>query len=181
MGGDGEGLPSAIVADVLFKLTRWIRGKKGLPNLKAALLPYAMAALQDDTLPQSHGIKLVRVLSFLGQVAVPHLVAWLGLLERPLSCHNQWKAEELRTREFSARVHLAARFAISDRGGPSVARVEELCKLRASLGRDAKVASVEDRTLLEAFRAEARASLQSLKEHSDDCHIRYAADRALRR
>lgn len=151
-------------------------------NLKAAFRPHVFEVLA-STGPQPRGRRRCwkfDVLSWLGPNAVPHLVSWLAHLERPLL--PQWRrcAELLRSYPDSPRVCLAAKSALSDRGGPSVARVDELAQLRRSLGRNIACAAPEERWTLEDLRNRAFAALCDLHEHSADCKVRYAAARALK-
>merc|ERR1711957_450971 len=97
-------------------------------HLKAALLPCSLEVLRHDDLPVRRRGRgdICQIFGWMGTVAVPHLVAWIVLLERPLKMCLQWRAEALRRDHDNARVRLAAKNALNDKGGESVARTNEL-------------------------------------------------------
>ncbi|CAJ1339110.1 unnamed protein product [Effrenium voratum] len=106
-------------------------------------------------------------------------VSWLHLQPRPLQGPVRARVDMLRRLSDSARVRLAARVALADRGGASVARVEGLSALMHALQRDAAAAGADCTALLE-LREEVSSRIRELAEQGD-AKVRYAADRALRR
>jgi len=181
----GEPLQAPAAEEVLDALGQRLGWASAHEGLRTALVPHAMGALASDEAACGRSGRLCRIFGWLGAAAAPHLVAWLGLLERPVPPRLARRVEQLGRFHASARVRLAAKRALRDGGGPSVARVEELAELRASLGRDLKAgcrgaAGLRKRSL-EALRASACAALRELGERAGDARVRYAASRALRR
>lgn len=187
---EGRRLPPAAAADVLNQLRqrhprasgRWGCGC-GVPGcgcgtavLRAALLPLAV-----ERLLEGQAGRLVPLFEWLGEEAVPRLVAWLGLLDRPLAPQLRGTAEQFRKHD-SARVRLAARAALDGRGARSAARAEELACLRAGLRRSAAAAgAAEERAALEELAAAFSEKLRELAERGESPKACYAARRALRR
>ncbi|CAE7360501.1 ECE2 [Symbiodinium natans] len=83
----------------------------------------------------------------------------------------------LRRLSDSARVRLAAKAALADRGVATPARVEELAQLRSALLRDAHGA--EDAEAIMELREQAAHQLAQLA--AAGTRLKYAVDRALRR
>ncbi|CAK9114598.1 unnamed protein product [Durusdinium trenchii] len=122
--------------------------------------------------------KMMDVLRWLSPQIVPHLVAWLHL-QRPLSSSLRPKVELMRRLSDSARVRLAAKTALGDKGYATVGRVEELAKLRAALLRDVQAAPAAEKKVLLRYRDQVREKLLQLGKQSEG-HVLYAVKRALR-
>lgn len=146
-------------------------------SLRAALHDQVIQTL-DAPDPNGDFGKIVCVLRWLGAPLVPHLVAWLHL-RRPLTPNLRRKVELMRRLSDSARVRLAAKSALADKGDITVARVEELSKLRAALLRDATAAAF-DRALLKR-RDQVTEKLQSWQSSAATAVVSYAVKRALKR
>uniref|UniRef100_A0A7S0BD63 Ubiquitin-like domain-containing protein n=1 Tax=Pyrodinium bahamense TaxID=73915 RepID=A0A7S0BD63_9DINO len=177
----GEPLDALIAEEVLNTLGHRLGWVRTLAGLRRVLLPHAMDILRSTALVFRNHDRICRIFAWLGPAASPHLVAWLGLLERPLPPCMIRRVQQLSRFPDCARVRLAAKSALRDKGGHSVARVDELAKLWASLGRDIKALAEEDRYALEIYRSSAHAALCELQAQSTDLRVRYAASRALRR
>lgn len=151
-----------------------------LLNLKAAFVPHAMDLLRSgEPTVLSRRFRIGRIFSWLGVAAVPHLVAWIGLLPRPVGAPVRQRLEQLAQFQDNPRVRLAAKAALADKGGPSAARVDELAGLRSSLQRNIKATEQDDdRRVLEDLRDAACNALRALGE-SDDSRLRYRVTRAL--
>merc|ERR1712228_1031686 len=89
--------------------------------IRTALLPHAMQVLKSRAVVFRRRNRLDRIFGWLESLAAPHLVAWLGLLERPVQPHMTHRVEQLSRFPHSARVRLAAKLALKDKGGASVA------------------------------------------------------------
>jgi len=151
--------------------------------LKAAIIPQVIRILDLPDPKRDFG-KVICAVSWLGEMLVPHLVAWLGVRPRPLCSNLRPKVELLRQLCPSARVRLAATRALSDGGKVSTARVEELANLRGALLRDLRVEKLVPplRKELEKWREEVTLTLRSCgNAASDTPAVRYALQRALRR
>ncbi|CAK0837971.1 unnamed protein product [Prorocentrum cordatum] len=147
----------------------------GTEVLRAALLPLAV-----ERLLEGEARRLVPLFEWLGDEAVPRLVARLGLLDRPLAPPARGAAEQLRKHD-SARVRLAARAALDGRGTHSSA-ARELASLRAGLRRSAAAAATpEERAALEELAAAFSEKLRDLADRGESAKACYAARRALRR
>jgi len=180
----GVPVQPAAAEQTLFTITQrlaWVRDLGNLDQVKAVLLPHAMDILQSGLLEEHRRQdRLAGIFAFLGPVAVPRLLAWLGLMARPVPREARWRVEQLQRAALSARVRVAAKTALADAGGGHKARVKELAALRDSLGRFAAAAAgAPEKHSLQELRARAVETLRSLAEAGDP-HVRYAAEHALK-
>lgn len=181
----GNPLSPKAVEDMLFELARRLLFSRTkalpLPFLRTALVPHALLMLESEGLPENRRqCRISFIFQFLGSVSVPRLVAWLRLQPRPLREDLRWRVEQLRGRDDSAPVRLAAKVALSDRGVLSKARIQELVAVHHALKLDIGEAVGIERSTLEALLVQAGTTLRGLEALAAEPHVKYALSKALK-
>eukprot|EP00927_Polykrikos_kofoidii_P018276 TRINITY_DN18442_c0_g1_i1.p1 TRINITY_DN18442_c0_g1~~TRINITY_DN18442_c0_g1_i1.p1 ORF type:complete len:299 (-),score=38.28 TRINITY_DN18442_c0_g1_i1:257-1153(-) len=177
-----QDIDPANVVDGLRTLRRNLKTAGDLNNFKVALRPNVLEVLMCDRHEVRDRRWMREVLPWLGPTLVPHLVSWLAHLDRPLAPHLRQCLDVLKAAGLPERVVLAARIALSDTGGVSSARIDELASLWRSLGRNvASCRSGTELARLKALRHRAYEALLDLGENAADCKVRYKIKRILGR